>query len=324
MSNRTQNMTTSDISSAMISVIIPVYNCADYLPRCLDSVLGQTYTALEVICVNDGSTDDCAEILAQYSQKDRRLKIITQENQGQSSARNAALKIAGGDYIFFVDADDFIHPQALEVLSVTAQKSGAPVAATVETKHYNAAPVDINDLQYEVHQNPLLHILQNEASGSVIWNKLYKRELIRNRPFIEGIYFEDWPWVTCLFADIKEYATVPYALYGYNTDNTSTMRSSFSVRKIDNYATGIRAVTKYFNAPERQYLWPTVRKIRIGASLRHLINAVYHNKDGRKEQDKFLFATLKQLHNEKCFYYRELRFKVLMRLAKIWFRNGGK
>ncbi len=324
MLNRAQNIPATDISSAMISVIIPVYNCAEYLPHCLESVLGQTHSALEVICVDDGSPDNCAEILAAYAQKDKRLKVITQENKGQSAARNVALKIAGGDYVFFVDADDFIHPQTLEVLLTAAQKSGVGVVATVETKQYDPALINMADLQYETHQNPLLHILQNEASGSVIWNKLYKRELIQDRPFIEGIYFEDWPWVTCLFADIKEYATVPYALYGYNTDNTSTMRSSFSVRKIDNYATGIRAVTRYFATPERQKLWPIVRKIRIGASLRHLINAVYHNKDGRKEKDKFLFATLKQLHNEKCFYYRELRFKVLMRLIKIRLRNGGK
>lgn len=324
MLNNAQNIPATDISSAMISVIIPVYNCAEYLPRCLDSVLGQTHTDSEVICVNDGSTDDCAEILADYANKDKRIKVITQENKGQSAARNAALRTASGDYVFFVDADDFIHPQALEVLLTAMQKTGVGVAATVETKCFDATSINMADLQYEPHQNPLLHILQNEASGSVIWNKLYKRELIQDRPFIEGIYFEDWPWITCLFADIEKYVTVPYALYGYNTDNTSTMRSSFSVRKIDNYATGIRAVTRYFAAPERQNLWPIVRKIRIGASLRHLINAVYHNKEERVEQDKFLFATLKQLHNEKCFYYRELRFKVLMRLAKIWLRNKEK
>ncbi len=323
MLNYAQDITT-DILPAKISIIIPVYNCAEYLPRCLNSVLEQTHTDSEVICVNDGSIDDCAEILADYAEKDKRVKVITQENKGQSAARNVALQATRGDYIFFVDADDFIHPQTLEVLLTAMQKSGAEVAATTETKHYNATPINISDLQYEVHQNPLLHILQNEASGSVIWNKLYKRELIQDRPFIEGIYFEDWPWVTCLFADIEKYVTVPYALYGYNTENASTMRSSFSVRKIDNYATGIRAVTQYFAAPKRQNLWSIVRKIRIGASLRHLINAVYHNKEERVEQDKFLFATLKQLHNEKCFYYRELRFKVLIRLAKIWLRNKEK
>lgn len=307
-----------------ISVIVPVYNTEQYLERCLRSVLQQTYPYVELICVNDGSTDGSAEILAHAAAQDSRIKVLTQTNQGQSAARNVALREATGDYIFFVDADDFIHPQMLEILLIAVQKSGAPVAATVETKNYDASLIDTANLQYAVHTAPLRHILQNEASGSVIWNKLYERELIQNRPFITGIYFEDWPWVTCLFADIQKYVTVPYALYGYNTENTSTMRSAFSVQKIDNYATGIRAVRQYFTDPHLQNLWSMVRKIRIEASLRHLINAVYHNKIERAEQDNFLFFTLKQLHREKCFYYRELRLKVLMRLAKIWLRNRRK
>ena len=305
----------------IISVIVPVYNTEQYLERCLQSVLQQTYPHVELICVNDGSTDGSAEILAHAAAADARVKVLTQTNQGQSAARNAALREATGDYVFFVDADDFIHPQMLEILLTAAQKSGAPVAATDNAKNYDASPIDLAKLQYEVHSTPLRHILQNEASGSVIWNKLYERKLIQNRSFIPGIYFEDWPWVTCLFADIEKYATVPYALYGYNTENPSTMRSAFSVQKIDNYATGIRAVRQYFAAPHLQNLWPMVRKIRIEASLRHLINAVYHNKIERAEQDNFLFFTLKELHREKCFYYHELRFKVLMRLMKIWLRN---
>ncbi|MBR1825090.1 MAG: glycosyltransferase family 2 protein [Alphaproteobacteria bacterium] len=307
-----------------ISVIIPVYNTEKYLERCLQSVLRQTYPYMEVLCVNDGSTDGSADILAHFAAKDSRLKVLTQENKGQSAARNAALKIATGDYVFFVDADDFIHPQTFEVLLNAQQQSGAPVVATIPVKNYDAAPIDVTKLQYRMHKNPLEHILQNEASGSVIWNKLYKRECIQNRPFIEGIYFEDWPWVTCLFADIETYADVPYALYGYNTENISTMRSNFSVRKIGDYVTGIRAVKAYFAQPQRQNLWPMVRKIRIGASLKHLINAVYHNQNECAAQDKFLFENLKQMHKEKCFYYCELRFKVLMRLAKIGFRNRRK
>ena len=308
----------------IISVVVPVYNVAAYLERCLQSLINQTVKEIEIICVNDGSTDNSENILKRFAAKDSRIKVLSQANQGQSAARNSAMQKACGDYIFFVDSDDFIHPQTLEVLLKVARQSATAVVAMQKVKHYDPAPINTADLQYAIHSNPLKHILQNEASGSVIWNKLYQRELIQNRRFIEGIYYEDWPWITCLFADITSYATVPYAMYGYNTDNISTMRSSFSLRKINDYATGIRAVKEYFFAPEKQYLWPMVRQIRICASLKHLINAVYHNNNEQAEQDKFLFATLKQLHFEKCFYYRELRFKVLMRLVKIWLRNRGK
>lgn len=308
----------------LISVIIPVYNTEKYLERCLQSVLRQTYSNTEIICVNDGSTDNSGDILEKYASADKRIKIIKQKNQGQSAARNIAMQKANGDYIFFVDADDFIHPQTLEILLTAAIKENASIVATIDTKHYQSGIIDIEKLQYATHRNPLLHILQNEASGSVIWNKLYKRDLIQNRPFINGIYFEDWPWITCLFADIKTYTTVPYALYGYNTENASTMRSGFTIRKINDFAVGINAVAEYFKKQRYQYLWPIVRKIRIGASLRHLINAVYHNRNRQKQLDEFLFLKLKELHKQGCFYYHELRFKVLMRLAKIWLRNREK
>ena len=104
------------MSHKTISVIIPVYNAEKYLERCLQSVLQQTYPHIEVLCVNDGSTDACAEILNRFSVEDLRVKVILQANKGQSAARNVALKAAVGDYVFFVDADDFIHPQTLEIL----------------------------------------------------------------------------------------------------------------------------------------------------------------------------------------------------------------
>lgn len=313
-----------NMKQKLISVVIPVYNTEKYLERCLQSVLGQTYSNTEIICVNDGSTDSSGNILEKYAATDKRIKIIEQKNQGQSAARNKAIKKASGDYIFFVDADDFIHPQTLEILLTAALKTKTSIVATDDAENYCSNVIDMQKLRYEIHQNPLLHILQNEASGSVIWNKLYKRELIKNRPFINGIYFEDWPWITCLFANIKIYTTVPYALYGYNRENVSTMRSGFTIRKINDFAVGINAVAEYFNRPQYQHLWPTVRKIRIGASLKHLINAVYHNRNQQKQLDEFLFLKLKELHEKGCFCYHELRFKVLLRLVKIWLRNRGK
>lgn len=304
-----------------ISVIVPIYNVQKYLNKCLDSIINQTFKDIEVVCVNDGSTDASADILAEYAAKDARIKVITQKNQGQAAARNKAMQIAKGNWVFFVDSDDFIHPQTLEMMLAIARKTGTEVVATETVKHYDERPIDTDNLQYETHDNPLLHILYNEQSGSVIWNKLYKRELIQDRPFINGIYFEDWPWVTCLFANIKEYATVPYEIYSYNTENTSTMRSEFTLKKINDFATGIRFIKQYFAEPRWVSLWPMVRKVRICASLKHLINAVYHNKKNRRALDELLFKTLASLHNEDCFYYRELNFKVLLRIIKIWFRN---
>ena len=97
-----------------ISIIIPVYKVEEYLPACLDSVLAQTFTDWEAICVNDGSPDNCGAILAEYAQKDSRIKVISQENQGVSVARNKALENAQGEYISFLDSDDELAPTFLQ------------------------------------------------------------------------------------------------------------------------------------------------------------------------------------------------------------------
>lgn len=103
-----------DMDKPLVSIIIPVYNVEQYLSQCLDSVLGQTYTNIEVICVNDGSTDDSITILANYSKKDKRLFVINTENQGVSNARNVGLEHKKGDFVMFVDSDDWLDSDCVE------------------------------------------------------------------------------------------------------------------------------------------------------------------------------------------------------------------
>lgn len=309
---------------AQVSVIIPVYNVEKYLSRCLDSLLAQTFADFEVICVNDGSTDGSGQILEEYAQKDVRIKVLTQKNQGQSIARNKGLDIAIGEYVYFVDSDDFIHTQTLEILLAVAQKTKSPVIAFPETKKYCADKININCLKYVTYTNPLKQLLKNVASSSVVWNKLYSAEIVKNFYFIEGIYFEDWPWVTCLFSKIERYTEVPYKFYYYNTSNESTVRSVWTVRKLQNYATGIKTVTTYFQQPMFKKYWPTVRKKRIIASIKMMINKTYKENINQEGLDKALLQILRDLKRNKSFYWRELPLKVLFRLFKIKLRNLEK
>lgn len=105
----------------MVSVIIPVYNVEKYLPECLDSVIAQSVEDIEIICVNDGSTDGSGEILNTYAEKDRRIRIITQENRGLSAARNAGAAVSSGRYLYFLDSDDMIAPDALKLMTERCQ-----------------------------------------------------------------------------------------------------------------------------------------------------------------------------------------------------------
>ena len=111
-------------NSALISVIVPVYNAAEYLPRCIESILCQTHRNLDILLIDDGSTDGCGEVCDSYAREDSRIRVIHQQNSGVSTARNAGLDAARGDWIGFVDADDWIEPEMYETLLRTAQTNG--------------------------------------------------------------------------------------------------------------------------------------------------------------------------------------------------------
>ena len=112
-----------------ISVIIPIYNVEKYLRRCLDSVVAQTFTDWEAICVNDGSPDNSAQILAEYAERDSRFKGVTKENGGLSDARNAGIAVAKGTYVNFLDSDDLIHPQTFEIAYALIQQEDADIVS---------------------------------------------------------------------------------------------------------------------------------------------------------------------------------------------------
>ena len=112
-----------------LSIIVPVYKVEKYLPKCLDSILAQTFTDFELILIDDGSPDRCGDICDEYAAKDDRLIVIHQENKGVSAARNAGLDIARGEYIGFVDSDDWIEPEMYETMLATAKESEAEIVA---------------------------------------------------------------------------------------------------------------------------------------------------------------------------------------------------
>lgn len=170
----------------IISVIIPIYNTAEYLPRCLDSVLNNTYRKLEVICVNDGSTDNSGSILAQYAQRDDRIVLITQKNAGLSAARNAGLDAATGVFIAFIDSDDWIHSQYFEVLMRGCEQENANIVAcnyraTSEFELNQHDTYDLNKIDYSLLE--LEGIVKNGTLKRLVWGRIFARNVISNIRF---------------------------------------------------------------------------------------------------------------------------------------------
>lgn len=170
-----------------ISVIIPIYNTAEYLPRCLDSILHNTYQNLEIICVNDGSTDDSAAILDRYAALDPRLVVVSKINEGVSAARNTGLDTATGDFIAFIDSDDWVHPQFFELLICAERIHNADCVIcgvnivneqNRQTEHYDKAVVTATDIH---------SVMADKFGRTNIWGRIYKKSLINQIRFPVGI-----------------------------------------------------------------------------------------------------------------------------------------
>ena len=247
-----------------ISVIIPVYNVEKYLPKCLDSVLAQTFNDIEVICINDGSTDNSATILQNYALRDRRLKIINQDNQGVSAARNAGLKIVQSDYVMFVDSDDYIADDMAEKLYLCIKNSNADVAVC-SAECINELPKDasLEVIRWQSWLQPWFDeyakptgiydvpkTIKDEFI-SVVWNKLYKTSIIKNYhiEFPLSLIEEDEYWLWAYMLHSKRYAFLNERLYFYVQRSGSVM----TTRHASNKVLDILEIEKQIYALARKY-----------------------------------------------------------------------
>lgn len=243
-----------------ISIIVPIYNVERYLPACLDSVLNQTFWDFEIICINDGSTDNSANIVEEYVKKDNRIKMITQENKGLSMARNNGAKQASGEYIYFLDSDDFIHPQLLEICYHLAQKENADIVAfgfykgvsnrdTIKVPHYQ-----LDTLKYALTNTPLYYRKKCRKYRIPVsaWSKLYKKDSIADLSFIPNITMEDYPYAYTLFAKHPKTVILTIPLYYYVSNPTSILSQKLSVKNIQDYRIGLNSVIDVYEKSSKK------------------------------------------------------------------------
>ncbi|WP_179375832.1 glycosyltransferase [Winogradskyella wichelsiae] len=212
-----------------ISVIIPVYNVENYLDRCINSIINQTYQNFEIILVNDGSSDNSGHICDNYKIQDTRVIVIHKQNEGSSCARNAGLDIASGDYISFVDSDDYINESMLEIMITNLTKFNLDVVEINPTSNN----VDLNlNYNFEIQDkvSMMKRIIQNTAFS--VWRRMYKTSLINDLRFIPKIIHQDVFFTIDVLDKIDQIGYINQQLYHYNTDNVSIIRSKYSLEKI--------------------------------------------------------------------------------------------
>lgn len=222
----------------LISVVIPVYNVSSFLKRCLDSVIEQSYSNLEIILIDDGSTDDSGKICDRYSEKDQRIIVIHQRNGGLSAARNSGIKVATGEYITFIDSDDWIETDYILYLAKLLEKFNADFSQCSfnyidkDKKIYNNVTNTGNEVLFN-QEDALTDLLLTKHLISSAWGKLYRRDFFNKFSYPEGKLFEDIPvtYDIVLHSNTIVFGDRAYYNYFYNTDSIS--KASFNLRRLD-------------------------------------------------------------------------------------------
>ncbi len=222
----------------LISIIVPVYKVEQYLEKCIESIVNQSYKTLEIILVDDGSPDSCPEICDDWACKDPRIKVIHKENGGLSDARNAGLRIAKGQYVAFVDSDDWIDKYMYEILLQCIQTTGSDIACCGITKIFedkkaedSKAPKGDSESFYT--QDALKELILNRKIQQVVWNKLYRKDLLKEIMFECGKCNEDEFWTYQIVGNASRITVLDYAGYFYLQRAGSIMNEGYSLKRLD-------------------------------------------------------------------------------------------
>ncbi len=220
--------------TSLVSIIVPVYNVKDYLPSCLGSICGQSYRNIEIILIDDGSTDGSGDICDQYANMDARIRVIHQNNQGAAIAKNAGLDVALGDFIWLIDADDYVSKDALSILLSIEDESGADVTVFGFFNVYtdNVTPASSFPANEDLSAKEYLSRFPNDWSCSVFWNKFFRRECIGNVRFKnERRCIDDEFFTYRIFFNAKTVHISDKKLYFYRQRKGSVTKSSLYDRQ---------------------------------------------------------------------------------------------
>lgn len=217
----------------MISVIVPIYNSEKYLPECIESILSQTHKNLELILVNDGSTDNSLNICNYYKSQDDRVVVVDKSNEGVSATRNRGIEIAVGDYIGFVDSDDYIEKNMYEVLISKLRNDKSQVCAMTS---YAINSFNIDKRKGEKNlisgKDALKHLLLLNFPTS-LWAFLYSRDVIKKHNLNNKIhFFEDFEFNLRILSDIDKVSICNQMLYNYRINENSTNRQSINKKRM--------------------------------------------------------------------------------------------
>ena len=296
----------------MISIIVPVYNVEEYLEECLESIQNQTFTDIEVILVNDESTDGSKEICERFCLQDSRFKLFNQANQGASVARNRGVKESIGEYIMFVDSDDVVKENIVEVL-LSYMKDDVDIVECQSTRY-----------KEELIKNNFISIMfEGESTEAILksidfkevkfcpFTKLYRRELVEKVPFLEGVIYEDVYTGINFLKNIRKMIVIDLKGYYYRVHTNSVMTKSFSEKNLDIFSVGKNLIESF---QDDVYLLPYIGYFMFYLGFSH------YYRDGITKKSRYVglyenfikeSASIAKQSQEVVQKYRLLRMYLL-------------
>lgn len=324
-----------------ISIIVPVYNTGLFLRQCLDSICNQTFKDIEVIVVNDGSTDNSAEIIHEYVKKDKRIVVIEQENQGLSAARNSGLSKCSGKYVMFVDSDDWIDTVTCEQAFKAANRYEADVVLWSYTREYSTGAKKVNlfqekELVWDKSNIALLYwriiglregqLREPQKIDAIVtaWGKLYRRDCINEILFVDTkvIGTEDALFNVQVFSKVKRAAYLPKTYSHYRKTNQNSLTRKYKNKMVSQWQELYRRIGEHLkceNAPKECY---EALNNRIALGLIGLgLNLAEDDKMQFIEKYRELKHILAMPHYQKALEqlpmdYFKVHWKVFFLLAK--------
>lgn len=302
-----------------ISIIVPVYKVEPYIHKCIDSILNQTFKDFELILVDDGSPDRCGDICEEYAQKDKRIIVIHKENGGQATARNAALDIARGEYIGFVDSDDYIEHDMYEFLYKMCIENECDIANCSSTIYFKDR-IQVNgghDLIIHNTKEAMKAVTEGLIYDECLWTKLIKKSLFNDLRMPEGIAYEDTAFMYKLIDRAKSVCYKGEPKYNYIKRDNSTMEKSIKNIKID----AVLVYEEMYDFMEKKYpeLCDLVT-LKLADNSMVLMNLMINRNDFNSYESKY-FRIAKILNSKfkRAIKLKEypLKVKILLIANKV-------
>lgn len=290
----------------MLSIIVPVYNEKKYIRQCLDSILNQTYMDFELILIDDGSKDNSSYICDEYALKDNRVKVIHKNNEGLSATRNLGLKISKGEFISFIDSDDWIAKDMFQILMNNIVKYKADISCGQIVRKNSDVINDDNKVFKEIKtysRNEYAKLFFKVNSRKTIHyavNKVYKRDVVRNMKFPNGLINEDVEGFFYALKNAKKIVTDSSAIYYYRNNGESISSEMFSKKQMD-----LITVWNHVNdaCSNESYTWQSYARINCARAYMGLLVrlAISHKENIYKKEKDYLLRCLKRNEKELLF-----------------------